>query len=168
MGGFLSLPILMVVVALQTTLVPQIRFWDGGPDLVFLCVLVWSVHAPLEQSVAWALVGGVMQDLMSVAPVGMSSIGLVVIVFVVSSIARQVNRVGILILAGLVLAGSLFQQVSVWSLFAIWGFRVDLLDDFGFVIVPTIVYNLVLIWPVYGFLRIIQRRVSDPRRVFAP
>jgi hypothetical protein len=65
-----------------------------------------------------------------------------------------------------VLAGSLFQQVSVWSLFALWGFRVDLLDDFGFVIVPTIIYNLALIWPVYGFLRVVQRRVTDPRRIF--
>ena len=167
MGGFLSLPILIAAVALQTTFVPQIRFWDGGPDLVFLCVLVWSVHAPLEQGVAWALVGGILQDLMSVAPVGMSSIGLVVIVFVVSSIARQVNRVGFVILTGLVLAGSLFQQASVWTLFALWGFRVDFLDDFGFVIVPTIIYNLVLIWPVYVFLRVIQRRVTDPRRVFA-
>jgi rod shape-determining protein MreD len=166
MGGFLSLPILMVAVALQTTFVPQIRFWDGGPDLIFLCVLVWSVHAPLEQSVAWALVGGIMQDLMSVAPIGMSSIGLVLIVFAVNAIARQVHRVGFVILTGLVLAGSLFQQVSVWSLFALWGFRVDLLDDFGFVIVPTIIYNLALIWPVYGFLRVVQRRVTDPRRIF--
>lgn len=166
MGGFLSLPILALVVVLQTTLVPQIRLWDGGPDLVFLCVLAWSIHAPLEESVAWALVGGIMQDLMSVAPLGMSSIGLVLIVFAVHSIARQVNRVGIIILAGLVLAGSLFQQMMVWSLFAVWGFQVNLVDDFGFVIVPTIIYNLALIWPVYAILRVVQRRVTDTRRIF--
>ena len=115
---------------------------------------------------AWALVGGIMQDLMSVAPLGLSSVGLVLIVFAVNILARQVHRVGFIILTGLVLAGSLFQQVVVWLLFAVWGFRVDLLDDFGFVIVPTILYNLALIWPAYWILRVIQRRVTDPRRTF--
>lgn len=167
MGGYLSVPILALAVVLQTTLVPQLRFWDGGPDLIFLLVLAWSVHASLEESVVWALVGGIMQDLMSVAPIGLSSMGLVLVVFAVNTLARQVHRVGLLILTGLVLAGSLFQQMSVWLLFAMWGFNVDLLDDFSFVIIPTIIYNLALVWPMYGLVRVLQRRVSDARRVIS-
>jgi len=163
MGGYLSLPILVLAIALQTTAVPQVRLWDGGPDLVFLCVLAWSVHAPLEESVAWALVGGIMQDLMSVAPVGMSSIGLIVIVFAVNRLARQVHGVGVILLLGLAVAGSFFQQMVVWVLFAVLGFNVDLLDDFGFVIIPTIIYNLALILPVYVVLRFVQRRTSARR-----
>jgi rod shape-determining protein MreD len=163
MGGYLSLPILVLAIALQTTAVPQVRLWDGGPDLVFLCVLAWSVHAPLEESVAWALVGGIMQDLMSVAPVGLSSIGLIVIVFAVNRLARQVHGVGMILLLGLAVAGSFFQQTVIWILFAVLGFNVDLLDDFGFVIIPTIIYNLALILPVYVVLRFVQRRTAARR-----
>jgi hypothetical protein len=43
------------------------------------------------------------------------------------------------------------------------GFNVDLLDDFGFVIIPTIIYNLALILPVYVVLRFVQRRTAARR-----
>lgn len=163
MGSTLSLPILLLAVVLQTTLVPQVRLWDGGPDLIFLCVLAWSVHAPLEEGVTWALVGGIMQDLMSVAPVGMSSFGLIIVVFTVNNLARRVHGVGVILLLGLTLAGTFFQQMLVWIWLAIWGFRMDLLDDFGFVIVPTIIYNAALILPVYVVLRFVQRRTAVRR-----
>jgi len=100
---------------------------------------------------------------MSVAPVGMSSIGLIVIVFAVNRLARQVHGVGVILLLGLAVAGSFFQQMVVWVLFAVLGFNVDLLDDFGFVIIPTIIYNLALILPVYVVLRFVQRRTSARR-----
>jgi rod shape-determining protein MreD len=164
-GSFLSLPVLLLAVALQTSFVPQVRFWDGAPDLVFLVVLAWSVQAPLEESVTWALVGGILQDLASIAPLGLSSVGLVLLVFAVHYLTRQIHRVGLITLAGLALAGTLFQQMMVWLLFGLWGFRVDFLDDFNFVIIPTIIYNLALIWPVYGLVRLLQRRLTEGRRI---
>ena len=64
----------------------------------------------------------------------------------------------------LVLSGSLVQQITLWLLFAAFGFTVDFLDDFTYVITPTIIYNFVLIWPTYWLLRKIQRRVQNVRR----
>ena len=166
MGSFLALPILLLAAAAQASVMPQIRFWDGAPDLVFLLVLAWSIHAPLEESVTWALLGGILQDLLSVAPLGLSSVGLVVIVFAVHSLTRQFHRVGLILLAGLTLAGTLFQQMTVWLLFAILGFAMHFQDDFNYVMIPTIIYNFALIWPVYLFVRLIQwRLVSSSRRM---
>lgn len=165
MGAYLSLPVLALAVILQTTVVPQVRLWDGGPDLIFLCVLAWSIHAPLEEGVVWALVGGILQDLMSVAPLGMSSFGLVLLVFGVYGLARQVQGIGILLLFGLALAGSFFQQTLNWLWFVIWGFQVDLLEDFNYVIIPTIIYNTALILPVYISIRLVQRRTAARRIV---
>lgn len=165
MGSFLSLPILLLAAALQASVMPQVRLWDGAPDLVFLLVLSWSIQAPLEESVTWALVGGIMQDLLSIAPLGLSSVGMIMIVFAVYYLSRQVQRIGFLWLVALVLAGSLFQQIVVWVLFAVMGFTMNFADDFGFVIVPTIIYNLAFVWPVYGFVRLVQRRFVGGRRI---
>jgi rod shape-determining protein MreD len=165
MGSFLSLPILALAAALQASVIPHVRFWDGAPDLVFLLVLSWSIHAPLEESITWALVGGILQDLLSVAPVGLSSVGLVLIVFGVHYLARQVQRIGVLLMIGLVLAGGLFQQMTVLLLFAALGFTVNLTDDFSFVVVPSLIYNVVIWGPVYGFARLMQRRFAAPRRI---
>ncbi|MBZ0303640.1 MAG: rod shape-determining protein MreD [Anaerolineae bacterium] len=165
MGSFLSLPVLILAAVLQASVGPQIRFWDGAPDLVFLLVLSWSIHAPLEESVTWALVGGILQDLLSVAPLGLSSVGMIVVVFAVSYLSRQVQRIGFLWLTALALAGSLFQQMVTWLLFAALGFTVRFADDFSFVIVPTIIYNLALVWPLYGLARVLQRRLTSSRRM---
>lgn len=160
MGPWVGIPVLLLAVALQTTLVPQLRLWDGGPDLVFLCVLAWSLRAPLQEGVAWAFAGGIMQDLLSVAPTGQSVIGLVLLVFTVNLLTQQLSRTGLLVLALLAGAGTLAQQLLMWLLFALQGFTVDFLDDLGYVIFPTVIYNLVLIWPVFALLRVLQQRVE--------
>jgi hypothetical protein len=47
------------------------------------------------------------------------------------------------------------------------GFDVPLLDSLSYVVVPSIAYNLVLIWPVYWFVRRIQKRLAGSRQVLA-
>lgn len=167
MGNYLSVPILALAAALQSSFVPQIRFLGGGPDLVFLCVLAWSINARLEESVTWALVGGIIQDLLSATATGTSAIGLVLVVFGVHQIAGQVHRVGVLLLLVLVLAGSFMQQTALLILLPLTGFKVDVLRDFGYVILPTMLYNLVFALPVYAIIRRAQRRFTGSRRFFS-
>ncbi len=166
MGNYLSIPILALVAALQATFVPQIRLLGGGPDLIFLVVLAWSINIKLEGGVTWALVGGILQDLFSAAPTGTSAVGLIIIVFAVNQLVRQVQRVGIILLLGLALAGTLFQQVMMIVLLGLLGFNVDLIGDLSDVVFPTMLYNLVLILPIYWLIRRIQRRFAADSRYF--
>jgi rod shape-determining protein MreD len=166
MGNYLSIPILALAAALQATFVPQIRLLGGGPDLVFLIVLAWSVNINLEGGITWAFVGGILQDLFSAAPTGTSAVGLIMLVFAVNQLARQVQRVGVVLLLGLSLAGTLFQQIMMILLLGLFGFNVDLIGDLNDVVLPTMLYNLVLILPVYWFIRRIQRRFATDSRFF--
>jgi len=163
MGKFLSLPILLIAAALQASFVPQIRLLGGGPDLVFLLVIAWSINAELDDSIVWAFVGGIAQDLLSAAPTGTSVLGMLIIIFAVSGLGRQVYRIGIVILVGLVLGGTLLQQVIEMVIIWLVGFEVNWLVDFAYIVAPTMFYNLLLILPVYWFVRRIQRRyLPDP------
>lgn len=159
MGRFLSVPFLIIAAALQASFVPQIRLLGGGPDLVFLLVLAWSINSELEEGVVWAFVGGIAQDLLSAAPSGSSVMGLLILVFAISGLGRQVYRIGFVTLIGLVLVGTLVQQIILMIILALSGFRIEWLTDLSFVVAPTIFYNLIFIWPVYWFVRIVQRRI---------
>jgi rod shape-determining protein MreD len=165
MGNYLSLPILMLAVIFQATFVPQIRILGGGPDLVFLLVLSWSINTTLEESVTWAFVGGILQDLMSATPLGASSIGLVLLVFGVNSLSRQLYRIGIFLLIGLVAIGSLLTQIVYMIVISLVGFQVRPLEDLAYVVLPTVAYNLVLILPVYWFVRRVQQGLGQGRRI---
>lgn len=166
MGNFLSLPVLALAAVLQASVVPHVRILGGGPDLVFLIVLAWAVHAPLEQSVVWAFTGGILQDLLSAAPVGMSVIGLVLTVFAVYAVRGQVYSISLLLLAGLVLATAVLQQVTLLALLLLTGLRLDVVRDLNYVVMPTLVYNFIVFWPVYWMMRRIQRRYATERRFF--
>ncbi|MEQ8673560.1 MAG: rod shape-determining protein MreD [Aggregatilineales bacterium] len=163
MGRFLSLPILIIAAALQASFVPQIRLLGGGPDLVFLLVLAWAINADLEESVIWAFVGGICQDLLSAAPVGTSVVGMLLIVFAISGIGRQVYRTGFVVLVGMVLIGTLLQQILIMIILWFTGWHINWLVDLTYIVAPTIFYNLLLILPVYWFVRRTQRGIRpDP------
>lgn len=158
MGNYLSLPILALIAVIQSTFTPQIRLLGGGPDLVFLFVLTWSLNAPLEGGVVWALVGGILQDLLSAAATGTSAVGMILTVFIANQLSSQFNRVGLIVIAGLVLAGTLIQQFSISIILFFSGAQIDLSSDFSYIILPTVAYNLALVWPIYWLVRRIQRR----------
>lgn len=165
MSNWLSLPVLALAAILQSTFVPQIRILGGGPDLVFLFVLAWAFNARIENGVTWAFVGGILQDLLSAAPTGASAIGMILIVFAINLINRQVYGVSAAVIAAMVLAGTLLQQIILMIILRLSGFVIHPIESFSFVVVPTMAYNFVLIWPIYLFVRRIQKRYTRDGRL---
>lgn len=165
MGNWLSLPILAVAAMLQSSFMPQIRILGGQPDLVFLFVLAWSMNMPIESGVLWAFVGGILQDLLSAAPTGVSSVGMILIVFGISLINRQVYGLGLAVIAAITLVGTIVQQTSVLVLLSVTGFNINLIESFTYVVLPTAAYNLVFIWPIYWLVRRLQKRYTREGRI---
>lgn len=165
MSNWLSLPVLAFAAILQSTFVPQIRILGGGPDLVFLLVLAWAFNARIENGVAWAFVGGILQDLLSAAPTGASVLGMVLIVFAINQINRQVYGISIAVIAALVLAGTLLQQIMLMVVLRLSGFAINPIESFSYVVVPTMAYNFVFIWPIYWFVRRLQKRYTRDGRL---
>jgi rod shape-determining protein MreD len=158
MGSFLSVPILVLAAAVQSTFAPQIQILGGRPDLVFLLVFSWSVNAKLDESVTWAFVGGIAQDLLSALPTGTSTLGMIPVVFFIGSLNRQLYNVGLVLLIGLVIVGTLIKEFVQIGVLLLTGHSVGLVE-IGYVVFPTILYNLVFIWPIYWFVRRVQRRL---------
>lgn len=167
MGSTLSLPILALAAILQASIVPQFSILGGRPDLVFLLVVSWALNAPLVEGLVWAFVGGVLQDLMSAAPTGTSVIGLVLIVFALDVLRQQVYRVGLITLMWVALVGTLVQQIVVMIVLSLSGFGIPFVNNFSYVVLPTVFYNFVLIFPVYFVARQIQKRVAGRARFFS-
>ncbi len=115
----------------------------------------------------WAFTGGLLQDLLSAAPLGMSVVGLVLVVFMVYAVQRQVYSVSLPLLALLLLAAAVVQQAALLLLLLLTGLRLDVVRDLNYVVFPTLVYNLALFWPVYWLLRRVQRRYATDRRFFS-
>ncbi len=162
MGYYLAIPILVLAAALESSVLPYLRLYSGQPSLVLLLVLAWGLNAPLEEALFWAFVGGISQDLLSITPIGTSTIALVIVLFGVEIIRKQVYRVSIMTLLGMVLVGSVLHEIVSLIVLALIGAPRDLGEVLPYVLLPEIFYNLILMLPIYAVLRLIQRRIHRP------
>jgi rod shape-determining protein MreD len=165
MGNYLGIPVLLLAAALQVSVIPQIRILGGQPDLTLLIVLSWAINASLQEGVVWAFVGGISKDLLTAAPTGASVLGLLIMVFIIDRIRQQVFSIGIVTLAGLVIGGTLLQETIYMIVLALSGYQIQPIQMFSYVVLPTVAYNLVFIWPVYWFVRRVLRPQSAARAV---
>ncbi|MBV6435086.1 MAG: rod shape-determining protein MreD [Chloroflexi bacterium] len=172
MGGFLAIPILGLAAILQASLVPILDLPGGGPNLTFVIVLAWALNAPVGQAALWALLGGLFADLLSIVPLGTSSLGLLLMVAALNALGSQVFQLRFLLLLVMSVFGTMayeFLRVVLIDLYQLLGYvpatasvRIDWASDLTTTVFPTIVYNFILILPVYIILRLFQRRLPRP------
>jgi rod shape-determining protein MreD len=162
MGYYLALPVLMILASLQSSIMPHFRNLSGQPDLVLLLIIVWAVHAPLEEALFWAFVGGLMQDLLSILPMGTSVMAPVLIIFALHGLRGQVYRTNLLFVIGFVIAGILLKQGVIFVVLHLIGNGYDVFDVARYVTLPELFMTLLLLLPVYLVVRLIQRRIYPP------
>lgn len=174
MGRYLSVPILIFATALSASILPQLVGFGVGLlgnvtpilnntrgqfSLVMLLVLAWSIRSDLLSGFIWALVGGILLDLYSAIPIGMSSAALMIIVYAANGAAQQLYRMRIVTLLAITLLATLFFQVYTYCALLLLGLSYDILMVIRLVFIPTIIYNLLGALPTYAFVRLIQRRL---------
>lgn len=164
MSGYLSVPVLALAVIVQSTLIPEVRIGGGMPDLVFLLALAWGLLAGFQAGVVWALVGGMLQDLVSAVPLGTTSLALVIVVGLASLMLGQVNPRNLLYPALAAGPGTVVAHLVVLIVLLLSGRAVPLTETLVYVTLPGAIYNMAAMVVVY---RILSRfyLVSRPRRV---
>lgn len=175
MGRYLSIVVLGLSAALSASIIPHaitflvslvgnfipmLEQTRGQLSLVMLFVLCWSVRAELTESLIWALVGGLALDSLSILPLGTTSAVLILFAFFVNSVARQLFRVRILFLVAVTPAATIVLTLYTMFALALTGLNYDFFTVLRLVLIPSILYNLATVIPVYAVVRLIQRQLE--------
>ncbi len=175
MSRYLSIPILGLSAALTASIIPHaIDFFiallsnltpvlnntRGQLSLVMLFVLCWSIRGDLADCLIWALVGGIALDLLSILPLGTTSIVLILIAFVANSVAQQLFSVRLFFLIAFTPIATI--ALTVYTLFALalLDQTYDILAVTRLVLIPTMIFNFLAVIPVYAIVRLMQRRLE--------
>ncbi len=148
------------VVSLLGSFVPILEQTRGQLSLVMLFVLCWSVRAELTESLIWALIGGLAVDLLSILPLGVTSLVFILFAFFINSVARQLFRVRVLFLVVVTPVATVVLTLFTTFALALMGLNYDILPLLRIVVAPTIIFNLAAVVPVYALVRLIQRRLE--------
>jgi rod shape-determining protein MreD len=164
MGRYIGIPILILAAILDATLMAELRIGGGAPDLVFLLVVSWALLSTVQEAMLWAVIGGVLKDTLSVAPLGTSALGMVVVVFVADSLFGDVRRNNLVIPPVVAAVGTVVYHLGILAVLGLVGYGVPISEGLLYVTLPTVIYNLILVLPVFRVVGLIHRWLT-PRRV---
>ena len=111
----------MVALALlQSVLLARVDLLGARPDLMLLAVLTWAAIRSEREGLIWGFVGGLLIDLLSEAPLGGSSLALVLIAFIAAqpwgrSLGIPAARTLIMALIGTLLYHAILLVVLAWT-----------------------------------------------------
>jgi rod shape-determining protein MreD len=162
MAIVIGTPILALLAILQSSIVNDLTFLDGRPDLVLLAVISWAVIGRHTESMILGLIGGLFLDLLSGFPLGITAINLILITFLVSFSEGRFWESHVLMPLGVALFSSLI--FYLFSLGAVWiiGQPVDLVQLIVRTVLPGTFLNLILILPTTQLAHALDRAIRPP------
>lgn len=160
-----GIPIFCVAALLQAAVLSHLRVYGGQPDLIVVIVLAWSVLDRGIEGMVWAFVGGIILDLLSGAPLGISALALIPIAYVVGLTEAQVyrNNIGLPILMS-VLGAVAYHLIYLILLRFFGGIALSWSSAFMYVTLPSVVFDVILIVPALRLLDHVYARLH-PRQV---
>lgn len=86
---YLGIPIMLVLVILQASVLPNLTILGVVPQLMFVATIAWSLLRGLREGLVWALIAGLFADIFSAGPIGVTSLALMAAVAAVVFIQRS-------------------------------------------------------------------------------
>lgn len=86
---YVAIPLMVVLVILQSAVLPKFTILGVVPQLLFVATIAWSLLRGLRQGLVWALAAGLITDLFSVGPIGVTSLAMMAAVAAVIFVQRS-------------------------------------------------------------------------------
>ena len=152
MSTLLGIPIILVVVMLQTVVIRSLPLLQGTSDLVLLVVAAWSLQERVHSNFTWAVIAGLLVGLVSKVPWAIPLIGYLVVSLLAQFLRRQVWQTPVLAMFITTLTGSILLPALEWVTLQVQGISLPLADSVNLVILPATFLNLLFALPVYALV----------------
>jgi rod shape-determining protein MreD len=157
---YIGFPLLTLVAVLDATLMHVLGIWGGLPSLLLVVVVSWGLLVDLNESLPWAVMGGVLNDLLSVVPTGSSALALVIIIALSNQFLPRLSWRNWIIPPVVVGLATFVYYYLLFGILALDEWPVSVLWGTVYIILPSVVLNMLatpLIYrtmgSIYNFLR---------------
>jgi rod shape-determining protein MreD len=148
----LALPVLVVLVILQTVVVSRLPLLLGSADLVLLALTAWALQERVKNSWIWTIIGGLLVSLISAVPFYAPLIGYLAVTGLARILQRRVWQTPVLAMFVATFLGTLITQGLSILFLKVNGVPIDLQDALRLVTLPSLLLNLILAFPVRAIM----------------
>lgn len=155
----IAIPVLGVLIILQSTIASRIPLLHGSTDLVLLALAAWAVQERVKTTWQWGLIGGLMVafvsalSLIAAIPAYLLSAGLA------RALRRQLWQMPLLAMFAAVFCGTIIIHTFTLLHLQANGTAIQIIDAFNLVTLPSALLNLILAVPVYALVGDLANRL---------
>jgi len=149
MTVLISLPILILLLILQTALVTQIPLLQGTADLILLALVAWSLQQHDRSAWTWGILGGLLVSYVSAAPFGVFLAGYLVAVTIANLLRLQISNVPLLAMYLATFLSTVIIHGLSYLVFRLANTPLNLLDSINQILLPSLLLNLILALPFF-------------------
>lgn len=166
MAWLLAVPLLFLLALLQSAVLRQIPFLDGGLDLLLLVVICWNLLDP-EEGLVWALLAGVFADLFTGGPAGVTPIAYLLAGFMIGQLHGRLRTDSPSVVMAIALFGTVIAHLALIALLMLLGRTMDAGFALAYITLPTAFLNTLCAIPVYLLLRRTYHGIHPPAATVA-
>lgn len=167
MQNFFVSIIIFFSVILQASFLSNIFPVNFVPDITLIFIVIWTARVDFNSVLKWAVLGGLMMDLASFYPVGISIFSFVAVAFIVNSLSKRflVPHLGwkFAVLVMIVFLATIINQlitVFLVKIFAEGDVRESVYSIFYSRLLWKPFYNLVMFAIIYWPIRRLEKVFS--------
>ncbi len=157
----IGIPALALASILQSSIINEVRLLNGRPDFVLLLLICLALFYRIRPTLVLAFFGGIFLDLFSGLPLGVTSIELLILFFMISFTEDRFWKPSILIIEIITLVSSLFFHMMGAGLSMLMGSSLVFMDVLTRIILPSTFLNMLLVLPLAHISKRIWRMYED-------
>jgi len=163
MSPYFALPLLLAAATLQATVLPHLTVRGIFPDLPILMVVSWSLLEGVRTGLSWGVMAGLAVDLLSAAPFGGATFGLVAVAFLSGLGGARLSRAHIALPPAVAFLATIAYDLILMLARQVAGAKLPWLDTLLLVVLPSAALNALLVLPVLWLMRRLQRLLRRER-----
>jgi rod shape-determining protein MreD len=159
MRNLIAIPIIVLSVQLQSSIVSRVPLLSGTADLPLVILAAWALQDGVETSWHWALAAGLLIGFISAIPFFVPVVGYIFVAFLAQLLQRRIWQTPLLAMFVVCLIGTIFMHVFSLATLRLFGVPLPIAESLGLFVLPGALLNLLLAIPVYAIMRDVARWV---------
>ena len=145
----ISLPLLGLLVIIQSAIISRFTLLRGSADIVLLVIIAWALLDQDNSAWFWAVFGGIVVNMVSALPLFIPLICYLISVAIAKLIRRRISQIPYLAMVVSVFCGTIISLGLSWISLVIEGNPIPFSLAMNIIILPSLLLNTFLSFLVY-------------------
>lgn len=137
---------------MQSTIFSRLALLGGVADIVMLVMIAWALQEDVDTPWQWTIVAGLLMGLLSKLQFYFYLPTYIIIMWLARWLRNRFWQVPIISMFVTTVVGTLFIQMGMLVVIQLSGTPLRISEAFGYIILPSVLLNLILAIPVHALI----------------